>query len=94
MVTPAQAEARWRDHPLDAVALVRASIALDPEAAKVVAKYADQDRVIDWLTTFARCWLLDLCGLRSHRPIDDVVARALDYLGEITASWTEGEAAA
>jgi hypothetical protein len=45
MVTPAEAEARWRDHPRDAIALIRASMAFDHEAATVAAKYADHDPV-------------------------------------------------
>ena len=93
-MTPAEVETRWREHPLDALALIRATITDDMEGAHVITRYANQDRLLDWTVWLARSWLLAWCG--SHSPgcgPYDVEAAALEYLDRLTACYTEDLAA-
>jgi hypothetical protein len=86
------AEARWRDHPLDALALVRASITYDHEAEDVLLAHLDHPSTTSMLVTFARSWLLNWCGYRDG-PTGEAVDAALDYLDDLTAIYSEERAA-
>ena len=44
MTAAAEAETRWRDHPLDAIALIRASINYDNEGEEAITRFADTNR--------------------------------------------------
>jgi hypothetical protein len=92
-MTPAEMDARWRDHPRDAIALVRAQLDRDDEGVRVLRTHGDADQVIDWLALFAWSWLLRSCGWRQGADPYQVEAAALRYLDELTAAWTEDEAA-
>ena len=85
----AEAEARWREHPLDAIALIRASINYDSEGEETITRYADTDHVIDWLTVLARSWLFNACGLHNGVPLDQVVECAHDYLATLSDIYSE-----
>jgi hypothetical protein len=87
-MTTAEREARWAEHPLDAIALVRASITYDREAQRVLLAHGEPDLVRDWLLNFAKCWLLDWAGLREIGA-DAAVEAALDYLDQLTAGYLE-----
>ena len=92
-MTPAEREARWRDHPRDALALIRARLLHDDEGVRVLRTHGDADRLMDWLALFAWSWLLWSCGWRQGVDPHEVEAAALRYLDELTAAWSEEEAA-
>jgi len=93
-MTPAEQELRWRDHPRDALALIRAQQLHDNEAQRVLRAHADPDQLLDWLALLAWSWLLWSCGSRQGADPRQAEAAALQYLDELTAAWNEEEEAA
>jgi hypothetical protein len=83
----------WRDHPRDAIALIRTQHIHDNEGQHVLRTHGDTDQVLEWLAIFAWSWLLWSCGRRPGADPYEVEAAALAYLAELSDAWTEEEAA-